>query len=55
MTVDELRKILDTLPNNTEIEFIGYAQGREFIEKAAPSDFVYDKWNSALMIKTDWN
>jgi len=57
MKLNELIEYLQTLPQEAEVEFLGYAAGFDFVERVQKSDFeVIDIAGEPIVrIKADWN
>jgi len=57
MKLNELIEYLQTLPQEAEVEFLGYSCGSDFVERVQKSDFeVIDIAGEPIVrIKADWN
>lgn len=55
MKVNELKELLADIPDETEIDFLGYGSGAAFYERVTPQDFIYSYEQKTLIIKADWN
>lgn len=55
MKVKDLKELLTRIPDDTEIDFLGYAMGGTFYERTRPEDFIYSADQKTLVIKADWN
>lgn len=55
MKVKELIELLQRLPEEAEVDFLGYSMGSTFYERVRPEDFIYSDEQKTLVIKADWN
>lgn len=55
MKVKDLKFLLSKLPEDTEIDFLGYSNGISFYERVWPDNFIYSAEQKTLIIKADWN
>ena len=53
LTVKELKALLEKLPDDTEVDFLGYGMGGTFYEHVRSSDFIFDVGKNILIIKAD--
>lgn len=55
MKVKELIELLQKVPEDSDVDFLGYGMGSTFFERVRPEDFVYVEEQKTLVIKADWN
>lgn len=54
MQVKDLKLLLDKIPDETELDFLGCNSDGSFYERVRPEDFIYSENQKTLIIKTDW-
>lgn len=55
MKVKELIELLQKVPEDADVDFLGYGMGSTFFERVRPEDFIYSEDQKTLVIKADWN